>query len=325
MKPHPFPVPSYPFDHRISPLQQLMIASTHHWIDSDYRMYSAPAQEKYKQMNIGTLTALCFPRVTDPRHMEPLARWILWGIMLDDYYEPCTPGELQVIREELIGILEGDEPKVQQNGIYHQAAAMRDNLQALMPDHWMNRFIKDQDTQLEGMIMEAPYKLGKRFPTPGEFMHIRELSVAIYPMLDLLQVQDGIALPDEVISHPTIRRLGTLSTRMTAWLNDFYTLPKELLRDNDTLNLVLVLQHAHHISLEEAHAQAMHIHNNDLDEFLSLQQALPDFGEYNRPVSNYIQDMGLFLQGQKTWYEHHTTRYQPGGYVASEYRPGQGE
>src|SRR5690606_25870164 len=102
-----------------------------------------PAREKYRQMNIGTLAALCFPRVSSQANMQPLARWILWGIMLDDYYEPCTIQELQVIRQELMGILEGNQPGAQHNGIYHQAAVLRDELRALMPAHWMKRFIKD--------------------------------------------------------------------------------------------------------------------------------------------------------------------------------------
>src|SRR5690606_13656479 len=96
---------------------------------------------------------------------------------------------------------------------------------------------------------------------------------------------------------------------------------KELLRDNDTINLVLVLQHEHDLSLEDAYAAAMQVHDRDLREFLSLQQALPDFGIHQNAVARYVGDMGLFLQGQKTWYEAHTTRYQPGGYVASEYKP----
>lgn len=324
MYPHKFPVPGYPFVNLISPLADLMVKNVNHWIDTSYQLFSVPAREKYRQMNIGTLAALCFPRVASNRNMEPLARWILWGIMLDDYYEPCSIQELQVIRQQLMGILEGSQPSPQHNGIYHQAAALRDELRALMPAHWMERFIKNQNTQFEGMILEAPYKLTRRFPTLEAFMHIRELSVAIYPMLDLVQVQDGIALPDDVVEHPVIRRLGTLATRMTAWLNDFYTLPKELLRDNDTINLVLVLQHEHGISLEEAQVAAMQVHDRDLDEFLSLQQHLPDFGTYREAVANYVRDMGLFLQGQKSWYEKHTTRYQPGGYVASEYKPGQG-
>jgi hypothetical protein len=324
MKTHPFTGPDYPFHHLINPFQAFMVERTNHWIDNEYQIFSAPAREKYKQMNIGTLSAVCFPRVTNYLHMQPLIRWILWGIMLDDYYEPCTSAELQIIQQELLAVLEGAQPEAGHNGIYHQAAAMRDELRAIMPDHWMKRFIRDQNTQFEGMIMEAPYKLGKRFPTLKTFMYIRELSVAIYPMLHLLQVQDGKALPEDIVAHPILQRLGTLSTRMTAWLNDFYTLPKELLRDNDTINLVLVLRHEHKISLEEAYAEAMDIHTKDLHEFLSLQKQLPDFDMYNEVVSNYVRDMGLFLQGQKTWYEHHTSRYLPEGYVSSEYkrRPG---
>lgn len=305
----------------INPYADWMVNQTNQWIDSDYQIFSQPARERYKQMNIGTLTALCFPRVASYPHMEPLARWILWGIMLDDYYEPCIVREFQVIRQHIISILEGNQPAKQDNGIYHMAATMRDNLLALMPPHWMKRFIKHQDTQFEGMILESPYKKDKRFPSLAEFMVIRELSVAIYPMLDLLEVQNGMALPDDIVMHLTIRRLGTLATRITAWLNDFYTLPKELLRENDTINLVLVLKHEHNISLEEAHAEAMRIHNADLEEFILLQAVLPDFGIFNAAVANYIKDMGLFLQGQKTWYIKYTTRYLPGGYVESEYKP----
>jgi len=314
------PVPVYPFKKITNPNVDVFIQHTNHWIDMDYHIFSTSAREKYKQMNIGTLAALCFPLVAPNSRIQPLVRWILWGIMLDDYYEPCSISELQDIRQRLIAILEGEQPKLWDNGIYWQAAALRDDLKALMPDHWMERFIVHQDTQLEGMILESPYKIAGCSPSLEDFIHIRELSVAIYPMLDLLEVQEGTALPDTIVMDPVVRRLARLATRMTAWLNDLYTLPKELLRDNDPFNLVLVLQRERQLSLEEAYGAALDIHNADLEEFLSLEASLPDFGAYSDAVRNYVRDMGLMLQGQQTWYEKHTTRYAPGGYVESEYK-----
>jgi hypothetical protein len=315
-----FKAPLYPFEAIINPGVDVFIQYTNYWIDNDYHIFSASARDKYKQMNIGALAALCFPVVTHFASIQPLARWILWGIMLDDYYEPCSVSELQDIRRHLMAILEGKQPGPQDNGIYRQAAALRDDLKALMPDTWMKRFIVHQDTQLAGMIQESPYKLDKRFPSLEDYIRIRELSVAIYPMLDLLEVQEGTVLPDTVVTHPAVLRLARLATRLTAWLNDLYTLPKELLRENDPFNLVLVLQRERALSLEDAYTAALQIHDADLEEFLLLEASLPDFGTYRAAVRNYVRDMGLMLRGQQTWYEQYTTRYAPGGYVESEYK-----
>src|SRR5690606_2710308 len=72
MHPRKFPVPNYPFADQVSPLADLMVKNVHHWIDTSYQLFSIPAREKYRQMNIGTLAALCFPRVSSQANMQPL-------------------------------------------------------------------------------------------------------------------------------------------------------------------------------------------------------------------------------------------------------------
>jgi|GEM_PF-6466052 len=62
------------------------------------------------------------------------------------------------------------------------------------------------------------------------------------------------------------------------------------------------------------------LHNEELEEFITLQDQLPDFGTYETAVRNYIYHLALMVQGERAWYMKDTPRYAPGGYAEPEYR-----
>ncbi|WP_199186412.1 terpene synthase family protein, partial [Pseudoxanthomonas sp. KAs_5_3] len=80
--------------------------------------------------------------------------------------------------------------------------------------------------------------------------------------LDLIEMQLDNILPDEVMYSDYMQELYRLAARVFAWCNDFYSLLKDVGRE--PLNLVLVLQHKYDLSLEDANAQALIIHDNDV-------------------------------------------------------------
>ncbi|KAF3256179.1 hypothetical protein TWF217_006428 [Orbilia oligospora] len=100
------------------------------------------------------------------------------------------------------------------------------------------------------------------------------------------------------------------------YASDFISLPKELARGGDVMNLVAVVQNESQLSLEEeARARALEIHNESLDELIRLQNTLPDFGEWQKIAREYADDMGVLVQGVYSWHIQSSGRYVAGAYV----------
>jgi hypothetical protein len=101
--------------------------------------------------------------------------------------------------------------------------------------------------------------------------------------------------------------------------NDLTSLPKELARDGDVINLALCLQHAKNISIEDSYLAALKIHDEFLEEFLTIRDNLPDFGPWQNTTFDYVDHLGTMIRGLYRFHET-TTRYRAGSYVDPEYK-----
>jgi hypothetical protein len=118
-------------------------------------------------------------------------------------------------------------------------------------------------------------------------------------------------LTEEIERHPVIQRVRSLWSRIVAWQNDIQGLKKELSKDTEVMNIVIVLQRNYNLSLEDAMTEAMKIHNDDLAELVALQEDLPDFGKYQEQVKQLLLGWGSLIQGLNTFYLVDTNRYDP--------------
>jgi hypothetical protein len=193
-------------------------------------------------------------------------------------------------------------------------ALIRDEFKAFMPEEWMERFIESfYITVRYGIELEHPYKIANRPPSLALFQVLREYSVLMFPYLTFGEIESGLILPKHILDHPVVKRMITLLVRIIAWQNDIHSLPKELAKVTEIFNLILVLQKENQLSLEEASAEALRIHNKDLEELLTLQKEYREFGEYQEHVDQFIYYSGIGIQGVNTFYLQETERYRHGG------------
>src|SRR6266511_5723932 len=95
---------------------------------------------------------------------------------------------------------------------------------------------------LTGFQDEKRYiALNRPAPLPV-FLVIRECTSGGVPFAKYLCMQkDFRTLPDTVLEHPAILRMHALASRIIGWHNDIVSLPKELSRRGDVINLVITL------------------------------------------------------------------------------------
>lgn len=82
------------------------------------------------------------------------------------------------------------------------------------------------------------------------------------------------------------------------------------------------MQHEYGVSLVEAYHMAMALHDADVKEFVVLHNDLPYFGEYQELAYDYVQALGITLQGVWGWHCKNNLRYkeEEHAYVEPEYK-----
>jgi hypothetical protein len=316
------PKPQYPFPDFIHADFQQQREEYYAWIDKEYTFHSKAAREKHKSHNLVDFASRGLPFLNGIEELRPVASFAANGAMMDDYWDRCTRDEMNEVTERITALLTGEDLREPtDNGVFHQFWILRQNaIKCGMPERLYKKFAASIHNVLVGYTEERIYYRTNVPPPLPIYLIIRLHTSGVLPFCDYVAMQKNYRdLPDSVLEHPFILRLHSLCSWMIGIHNDFISLPKELHREGDTVNLVKVMQHEHKIPLIEAYMMALELHDSYLKEFLLLKENLPPFGDLQGTVSNYVEDLGIMVAGVYAWHTNDKTRYVNGGYVDGEY------
>lgn len=316
------PKPQYPFPDFVHPAMQEQREEYYNWIDTEYAFHSKEAREKHKKHHLTDIAARGCPFLKTIKELRPLANYTANGAMMDDYFDRCSRDEMYEITNRIIELLSGNDPKEPaDNGIFHLYWVLRqDAIACEVPAHLYNRFVKSIRDVFMGYSDEKVYYRKNEIPPLSVYLLIREATSGVQPYCNYVALQKEYRLlPDEIFDHPHMKRLYTLCSLMIGIHNDIISLPKELHREGDTMNIVKVVQQENKLSLHEAYMMALEIHDDFLKEFLVLQEHLPSFNQWQNMVYDYVQDLGVMVAGVYAWHTNDTSRYVNGGYVEGEF------
>lgn len=322
MKQKDVPVLQYPWPYEIGPFAESFYEEENDWINTDYQFMSEGTRTKYKKHGLAQATSYMFPAASTMEQIRPIARFMIWLTLYDDYHEMCPVHELAGIRDHIMDVMMGEKPKADDIGLLKQVALSREEFLPYVNDNWFKRWTASfHDYTTYGIMEETPFKLKRQFPTLNNLLLIREYSISMYPYGDPVEPSMNFIVPDHISNHPVIKRLKMLMCRIMAIQNDFASIEKELAVDTETLNIILVIKHQYKVSLEEAIAEAMRIHDDYIKEFVEIQHNLPDFGPLQKDMENFVHHMTLMISGLGAWYHiGKSTRYKvPGEYPRPEY------
>lgn len=310
------PLPVYSFPSLISSWAPAIHADTDAWIEQDFHFLPVKMRHKYKISNFGKISARCLPAMPTYEHLQVAAKFMLWGTIFDDYFEFKSRRELAQLHDGVIGILQGAVPRPGETPFLTILVDIRSELIRLMPDYWLQRFTANVGVWIASMREEVPYKGVLQFPAITDFMVLREKTIGVQAYLDLIEMQLDYALPNEVMKSSYMKELYRLTARIFAWCNDFHSVLKDI--GQEPLNLILVLQHEYQLSLEDANAMAMQIHDEDAQQLCALLANVPDFGIHQQQVQLLAYYLGVSIRGQNEWYLHDTLRYKKGGHPGKD-------
>ncbi|MDR6406380.1 MULTISPECIES: terpene synthase family protein [Chryseobacterium] len=294
---------TYPFPVKISPHGPALEKIVDTWID-EYTCFTPSFNKQMKAIKVGHVIATYFPNATFDQGLI-IAQWIIWAFIIDDYYSYGPLEELPKATQRILEILQGGDPQPQDNDIVRRTAVVRDALLPHVSPAWMKREIEGHKYWFEGMLMEAEYcrSGGSKFPLLKDYMDIRVHALAGYETVNLADIITGFMPPEEILQNPVLVRLRYLFSRITALCNDVFSVKKDL-KNGDTMNIVLVIQHEWNCTLEEAKAEAINMHNRDVQEFVAVRSSLPDVGSWQEKFEECILNMELMMSGHLAWYQY---------------------
>ncbi|PWI65677.1 hypothetical protein PCL_06882 [Purpureocillium lilacinum] len=314
-----WPRPAYPFPDLVSPFIEDLADEYYEWIDADCQFESRSAREAHKRHRLTDIAARAFPSLTIDE-LRPIARFTAFLAILDDIMDHSDPNELNNVKRRILAILNGDEQTLPQRGFYRQIHAIRQEcLDCSMPIHLFDEFVSSIVELMIGYAREKTYNAKNEPPPFSVYQSIRRQTSGGLCYAKYLCIHGNYRnLPGEVFSHPAVLRMHDLIARIIGYHNDFISLPKELSREGDVVNIVISIQRESGLELKDAYMKALGVHDADLAEFVQLQSELPDFGQWQQKAKDYVADLGTLVQGVYAWHVKNTGRYVPGAYVEPE-------
>jgi hypothetical protein len=117
-------------------------------------------------------------------------------------------------------------------------------------------------------------------------------------MLPLVEMANGIDLPDETIGHPLVRRMEDLANLVIAFTNDLFSFEKEVLFNQNPNNLLLVILTQHQLMLPHALSWSLGLLDGYLDEYGRLAKVFEGQAE----LRTYIEGMTHWVCASQKWY-----------------------
>ena len=316
------PIPKYPWAYIESSLIFAFDEIEKHWIKEDYAYLGSESMRRYMNQNLVKVSAYMSPTTSNVDMLRPICRFLLYETYFDDYVEIMPLEEIKVLRDRAFEVMTGATPHKNEIGMLRQMKQARIEWIANgMPQFWIERMAKSfWEFITYGIMEETPFKLSKTYPTLARYLLIRSYSIGQLAYVDMLDPAIGFALPDHIHKHPAIQRVLFLQSILIAIQNDFASIRKEMVFESENFNIILLLHHTHGLSIEEAIAESMRLHDEYVIELEEISQCLPDFGPFQKETENYVYHAKLMVSCLNEWYyESGTMRYTPDGFATPKY------
>jgi hypothetical protein len=245
-----------------------------------------------------------YPHALDLERLLAVGMFNQWLFFLDDEYDdqPMVGRDHETVRKllkQVFDVLETGVLPAKPTPFLRFTVGVRRRLDALAAPGWTARFLRHvEDYLFRGSLRAVEYWARDRVPTLEEYLHVRRLDSAVFPVLDMSEIAGGLCLPDAVREHHMLVEMKDLAVRYIAYINDLFSYQKEVLAAGTSFNLVSVLMHENTSSFEEAVKAATGIIGGATARFSKLEQSLPVWDARVAPqVTGYIAGMKSWMRG----------------------------
>ena len=176
---------------------------------------------------------------------------------------------------------------------------------------WVERTCREMGIWSEAAISEARVKRACQrdgtLPSFARQLELRIATIGMYGTICLLEDIHDTELCDELYFHPTSRRLQYLAGKIVGIGNDVLSMGKDVAEGQ--INLVTTLMRERDVSMEQALATLIEMHDEAIVEF---DQLAPEFAawavELQPRIDVWLQDLRYASLGFTLW-ESQAPRY----------------
>jgi len=292
------------------------------WVNAFHLAPSEDWAAYYRKAKFTWFAARCFPEA-DLVSLTLAAQFNVWLFLLDDSCDEVETGRkydyLRQMATELFLVMAGRSPHsdARQVPLVSALADLWERLKALGNQDWQGRFWASMVRYLDACKLEATFLDQGLWPGIDVYMKTRPYLGAVHLEPDLSEVLCGIPLTRRTREHPRIAALTLLCCNIVCWSNDLFSLEKEL-KNGDSHNLVLVLQHELNYTLSEAITETAAIHDRDVQRFVELRGELDKAGldpyhktlPEDRALGQYISTLQNIISANMEWSIVDSKRYR---------------
>jgi hypothetical protein len=276
------------------------------------------ARQRFMQANFAWFAACTYPTV-DVHNLALVSDWFAWLFLVDDQLDDGVIGrqleQVQEVMAELLTVLDEDTSLSLSPPSAHSSSAiasLADLWQRTLPQStktWRKRFFRHVADCFTAAYWEAHNRVQGIIPDEITYIKKRRDTGAIYICLDLIDIVEHINLPLHVYNSQVFQDTLEATSNVVCWCNDIYSLEKEKTL-GEHHNLVLVAQHAHHFTHQEAINYVSELISKEVQLFLNLeQQLLALFPMHTQDLQKYLAGMRSWMRGNLDW-SSKTKRYR---------------
>lgn len=159
------------------------------------------------------------------------------------------------------------------------------------------RFLSTLDVFFWAIGIQAHARKNHIILSLDTYVTLRRDSSGCRPCWALIEVANHLNIPDYVMEHPAIRKLGDETNDLVAWSNDIFSYNKENVIA-DTHNMIPIVMHEYQVDLQEAIDFVGRMCQQAIDRFNLQWRNLPKWDEaIDRDVQIYANGLAMWIIG----------------------------
>jgi hypothetical protein len=278
------------------------------WLESHGIGHSPAERDKLRKFDCGRYGGCSLPLAPYSTALlvtQFISLWLFW----DDVQVEEDDG---FSIEDVVDALSGAPARAPKNRYVDAWADLGARMRLLASNAWRQRLA---DAMREWLLnakretaMAREFRAQQVCPELDALFACRTVSIGMFPTFYLIELAEGIELPDEFHQHPAVRSLKQIASRLVGMGNDLGGIAKDIV--HRWLNVVLVLAEQSALPIERAFAEVVALHNREVLDFDRAARALPQFGPAIDPfVPGWVQAVRHNVRGFALW-ESVAERYQ---------------
>jgi len=305
---------SCPFSPRVNPHVDAVHAHLLQWVRDFDLIQSGTALRRFSQSRFAWLAARCHPDA-NREELTLISEWHVWVFLFDDLFDESEKGRqpeyMQSTLRHFLAVV--TDPAARAQGPLAQALSnFWQRITLLTTPQWQNRFISDLSEYFDASLVEAHWRAqGGPPPDLKTYIENRDKAGGVMPALDILEIPRHINLPCSLPTSPTVETLRRAVCRFVCWVNDIFSLRREL-AGNAGMNTILVIKQVYQCTLQQAVDHLRTMIDEQMHLFHEAELALVSQSpEMHQTIQHYLIELRGALRGYLDWLRE-TSHYSVG-------------